>query len=272
MYTEQRGQIEAALRLSTNPGLSAKELASALASGGRATSLTRGQVVIEPPLERQVVSSAPQGRAERGPRWQYTPPVTDRNFAGSLYNVDMPRGHARTPITSAGSLLDSLRERQLLTVDGPVTLGDTVVQNLRAKRARLDGIDVTQITVNGLLEVGREAEIKGGLAVAGGATLGGALEVSGEARHGGDTYNEGNTFNSGTTVHNGPTILNGPVTITNGDGDTVSFTLTPVEVVTEVTWDGTALKTTSQVIYVPRTDGEEIVRTVVEGTDCDTPP
>lgn len=264
MFTNQRGQIESAARLQGRPDVLAKELANALVSGPH---LTKGSVSIDPAQGRDGVG---QSSAGRGARWERRRGATGRGSAGGLYNVDVPRRKTRLPNSSADALVDALRERQALDVAGPVSLGDTVTQNLRADRARMDSVFVLKrATVNGDMDVGGNGRFKGNATVDGDTRHGGDVTVEGDTFHGGDTYHEGNTYHTGITVQDGPAVFNGPVTIAGDLGQPVTLDLISLVVVTDVFWDGTSLRKTSQVVHVPRLDSGETVDEIIAGTTCE---
>lgn len=270
MFTLQRGQIEDAVRQRAD--LSARELAFALA-GSRSLSLKRGGVAIEPSGRDRNQPAEQPGGVGRAPRWQYRPPAPPAGSVGPLYNIDTPRRALRASPRSVVELLDALREDQLLTVDGPATLGDTCVRNLRADRASMLAatIDSLDVGLDGLRVAG-PATFGDTLDVAGAARLGGTLSVANAASFEGGVVHNGSVTNNGDTIQNGPVTFNGDVTFT-GDGlEPVPLALVPVRVVTDISWSNDELRQTSQIVYVARVTSAQSIDVVVSGTACPATP
>jgi hypothetical protein len=267
MFVRRASQLQSAFRSKGAAGHA--ERVKALSTGGP-TATFRGPASVSPRGAYETPALPPGGNG-RAPQWLHRPAKeTARNGnAGGLYNVDVPRGaFAVSPLTN-GELLDVLREPQLLSVAGPVSLGDTCVRNLRGARGLFDSLDVKSLDVGaGGLRVSGPAELSGGLATGGEVILGGDVNVEGDLDVGGDVYTQGNVYNEGTVYHSGPTIFQGPVVLPGPDGQPVDMELVPITVVTNVFWDGSALLKSLRIVYVPRAEdgGDE---EIIDSTTCE---
>jgi hypothetical protein len=241
MFTRRSSQLYASL--SSQGPASLAEQVKAL-SGVGPTAAFGGAVSVQPPTEEKLPDNAP-GRNARGPRWLHRPansPARD-NHAGGLYNVDVPRGALAVRPADNGQLLDTLREPQLLSVEGPATLGDTCVRNLRGGGAILDSLRTDSLIVG-----------PGGITVEGNVSIVGGLTASGPALHSGGVVVEGDFSAPGDTSTQVP-------------NQAADAELVTIEVVTDVTWDGTSLIKTFQTVYVARVAAGDTA-TVVGSTTC----
>jgi hypothetical protein len=108
----------------------------------------------------------------------------------------------------------------------------------------------------------------GGIKVEGNISIAGGLTASGPVLHSGDVLVEGDVTFAGDTYTEGTTTTSTPAP-GGGDGDDAD--LVAIEVVTDVTWDGSSLIKTIQTVYVARVaNGNTGV--VVSGTSCPTAP
>jgi hypothetical protein len=255
---------------SGNGPVAAAELARAL-SGGGPTAVFRGPASIEPAPARGEPSALAEGRNGRASKWLHRVPKTPARsgHAGGLYNVDVPRGSLRSPPLTAGGLLDVLREQQALTVEGPATLGDTCVRNLRGLRSSFDSVATDFLDVGpGGLRVAGPTQLGKGLSVQGETTLQGGFLVEGSTTLEGDVITAGSVSHTGPTFYSGPTIFQGPVVLPGPDGEPVELELVPIPVVTNVYWDGSKLQKSLRIVYVSRAEdgGDE---EIIDSTTCE---
>jgi hypothetical protein len=267
MFVRRASQLQTAFRSKGAAGHA--EQVKALSTGGP-TAAFRGAVGVSP-RGAYDTPALPPGENGRAPQWLHRPgKETARNGnAGGLYNVDVPRGSFAVQPLNTGELLDVLREPQLLSVAGPVSLGDTCVRNLRGGKGLFDSLETESLDVGlGGLRVSGPTELSGGLTTEGEVFLGGDVTVEGGVSVGGDVYTQGSVYNAGTVYHSGPTILQGPVVLPGPDGEPVELELVPVTVVTDVFWDGNKLQKTFRIVYVPRAEdgGDE---EIIDSTTCE---
>jgi hypothetical protein len=267
MFVRRASQLQSAFRSKGAAGHA--ERVKALSTGGP-TATFRGPASVSPRGAYET-PALPPGANGRAPQWLHRPAKeTARNGnAGGLYNVDVPRGAFAVPPLTNGELLDVLREPQLLSVSGPVSLGDTCVRNLRGGKGLFDSLETESLDVGlGGLRVSGPTELSGGLTTEGEVILGGDVTVEGDLGVGGDVYTQGNVYNEGTVYHSGPTIFQGPVVLPGPDGQPVDMELVPIPVVTNVYWDGSKLQKSLRIVYVPRAEdgGDE---EIIDSTTCE---
>lgn len=252
--------------------VAASEVARALTGGGP-TFVCRGAISVEPRAKQQdALPERPAGRNGRATKWTHRPPTAPgrSGHIGGLYNVDVPRGGFRVAPLTVGDLLDTLREPQMLTVHGPVSLGDTCVRNLRADVASMLEVDAYAARVG-----------RGGLRNTGRTKLDGPLETSGGVTHAGDVYVDGSMTVNGpvtsssdqihtnTTIHSGPTIFEGPVVVTTASGDELELEVVDITVVTDVYWDSSAgvLRKATERVFILRSTGGDDAQ-IIDSESC----
>lgn len=248
MYTLQAGQIENALRTGGANDVSAKQMVQQLANCQQLLE-HRGNVELTKPAVNNFPTIQPASNSVSYPFtykdvYLTVPPFQMQEWKPQPYipmppwqNVEYPEW----PGLGWQGLGDaSASGGKPLSIPGGASLGSTTIRD-----GACGPFSCTDLKVSG------------------GAGVGGDLGVGGDARIGGDMYVGGNLTVQNSATFNGPVDMAGPVTIGG-----VSLTPRTATVVSDVFWDGGALKATVRTIrffgFVQRT----LTKTVISGTAC----
>lgn len=291
MFTLQSGQIENALRTVGIPDISAREMMSGIANC-QATIEHRGPVALTrptinyfPTVRPSVASGNPRFTSQtpnttiKLPPWQSVPFTPIPYFPMPPWET-IP--YPDWPPTPPGE--------PTFSVDGPVEAGQITtpaanITNLTTNNITNQG-DITNagdivnqgdITNEGDVHVSNDLTVQNNFTTNGPVTNYGPVYNAGETINNvthnqytvnhGPTYHHSETHFDGPNVINGPTIVNGPTYLetniyVNGD----PLEAVTLDVVTDVSWDGTVLSQTKRNVRVFGKLGASTTTTVL---DCD---
>lgn len=250
MYTLQSGQIENALRMGGANDVSAKQMVQSLANCAQPLE-HRANVDLTKPVVNYFPTTPPAANLPATNNVSFSYPFTHKDVYVNVPPFQMmewkpipyipmpPWEQAQYPPWPQYGW-EELDGTPTLKVPGGANLGTIVTKKLSAGEVHAQTLDVDG-----------DARVRGG------------LRVDGDIDTGGDVRVGGNLTVNGDTILNGPVEMTGPLVIAG-----TSLAPVIVKAVSDVYWEGGALKATVKTYRlfgaIQRTES----RTVVEGTEC----